>query len=165
MTVAIYPGSFDPVTLGHLDLIERGAKNFEKLVVCVARNVSKSALFDVDERIALIKECVKDMPSVEVVAFDGLLIDAAQKLNAAVVLRGLRAVSDFDYEFQMAHMNHKLAPEVETVFMMTGEDFFYVSSGLVKEVCTLGGDIRPFVPAHVADALLDKIRTAKGANP
>lgn len=160
MTVAIYPGSFDPVTLGHLDLIKRGAKNFDKLVVCVARNISKSALFDVDQRISLIEKCIQDMPNVEAVAFDGLLVDAAKKLNAGVVLRGLRAVSDFDYEFQMAHMNHKLAPDVETVFMMTGEDFFYVSSGLVKEVCKLGGDIRPFVPPHVAEALASKIPSA-----
>jgi len=157
MTVAIYPGSFDPVTLGHLDLIKRGAKNFDRLVVCVARNISKNALFDVNQRMSLIEECIRDMPNVEAVAFDGLLVDAAKKLDAGIVLRGLRAVSDFDYEFQMAHMNHKLAPDVETVFMMTGEDFFYVSSGLVKEVCKLGGDIRPFVPAHVAVALRTKI--------
>ena len=161
MTVAIYPGSFDPVTLGHLDLINRGSKNFDSLVVCVARNISKTALFNVEERIQLIRDCIGDMPNVDVVAFDGLLVDAARKLNASVVLRGLRAVSDFDYEFQMAHMNHKLAPDIETMFMMTGDDFFYVSSRLVKEVCKLGGDIRPFVPEHVAKALLHKMPPTK----
>ena len=153
MAIAIYPGSFDPVTLGHLDLIQRGSGVFNKLVVCVARNIEKTSLFGVDERLSFIQASIQEFPNVEVVAFDGLLVQAARKLGASVVLRGLRAVSDFDYEFQMAHMNNKLTPDIETLFMMTGEEYFYVSSKLVKEVWQLGGDVSPFVPESVAHAL------------
>ena len=150
---AIYPGSFDPITLGHLDLVRRGASVFDRLIVCVARNLSKKSLFSLDERMALITESVADIPNVQVHAFEGLLVEAAAQKGARVILRGLRAVSDFDYEFQMAHMNHQLRSEIETIFMMTGEEHFYVSSSLVKEVAKLGGDVRGFVPPHVADAL------------
>lgn len=162
MAVAIYPGSFDPITLGHLDLVERGARTFDRLIVCVARNLDKSALFSLEERLALIGEAAAHLPNVEVRAFDGLLVEAAATMGAGVVLRGLRAVSDFDYEFQMAHMNRRLASGIETIYMMTGEDFFYVSSRLVKEVAQLGGDIRPFVPPHVADALEQRFGRAPG---
>ena len=158
MTKAIYPGSFDPVTLGHLNLVQRGAKIFDELIVCVASNPGKNPMFSLEERLELFKDAVADLSSVRVETFDGLLVDAAKQFDASVVLRGLRAVSDFDYEFQMAHMNHQLSPGIETMFMMTGDEHFYLSSGLVKEVAVLGGDIHPFVPEHVAKALDKRIK-------
>lgn len=158
MTKAIYPGSFDPVTLGHLNLVQRGAKIFDELIVCVASNPGKSPMFSLDERLDLFRKAVDGLPTVRVETFDGLLVDAAKQFDATVVLRGLRAVSDFDYEFQMAHMNHQLRPGIETMFMMTGDDYFYLSSGLVKEVAILGGDISPFVPEHVAVSLNERLK-------
>ena len=151
--IAIYPGSFDPITLGHLDLVRRGARLFGHLFVCVARNIDKRATFPLQERIDLITEAVKPWPNVGVQTFDGLLVEAADKVGANAILRGLRAVSDFDYEFQMAHMNRHLGRHIETVFLMTGEDYFYVSSRLVKEVASLGGDVSSFVPEHACAAL------------
>lgn len=151
--VAIYPGSFDPVTHGHLNIIHRALQVFDRLIVGVLDNASKSALFTVDERIAQIGGALEHDPRVQAVHFGGLLVDFARAHGATVVVRGLRAVSDFDYEFQMAHMNRRLAPEIETMFMMTGEEFFYVSSRLVKEVAFLGGDVTGLVPENVVAAL------------
>jgi pantetheine-phosphate adenylyltransferase len=158
MTKAIYPGSFDPLTLGHLNLVQRGAKIYDELIVCVASNPGKSPMFSLKERLDLFERAITDLSNVRVETFDGLLVDAAHQFNARVVLRGLRAVSDFDYEFQMAHMNHQLSPGIETMFMMTGDEHFYLSSGLVKEVAKLGGDISRFVPKHVAESLMKRVK-------
>ena len=162
MTTALYPGSFDPITNGHVWIIHRGLEVFDRLVVTIARNVKKTALFDIPERQALIREALGGDPRVEIDAFDGLLVHYARAKGAHVILRGLRAVADFEYEFQMANMNRKLAPEVETIFMMTGEEHFYVSSALVKEVSSLGGDVSPLVPPCVAKALAGKQGHAPG---
>jgi pantetheine-phosphate adenylyltransferase len=151
--VAVYPGSFDPITNGHLNIIERGIRAFGKVTVAVARNMSKAPLFTVEERMAQIVTAVGDEPRVEVESFDGLLVNYAGEKGASVVLRGLRALSDFEYEFQMAHMNRKMAPHIETVFMMAGEEHFYISSGLVKEIVSLGGDVSAHVPPNVLAAL------------
>jgi len=148
MRKAIYPGSFDPLTNGHLSIIQRGLQMFDGLVVALAINPNKTALFSVAERKDFLREAVSD-PRVEIDDFEGLLVHYAKKRNVPVILRGLRAVSDFDYEFQMANMNRKLAPEIETVFMMTGEDYFYISSQLVREVARFGGDVKSMVPANV----------------
>ena len=156
--IAIYPGSFDPITLGHLDLVRRGAHLAERLYACVARNINKRAAFSLEERMELIAEAVKPWPNVFVHSFGGLLVEAADEVGANAILRGLRAVSDFDYEFQMAHMNHHLDRHIETVFMMTGEDYFYVSSRLVKEVASLGGDVSSFVSEHVDAALKERFK-------
>jgi pantetheine-phosphate adenylyltransferase len=156
MTAAIYPGSFDPLTNGHVDIIHRGIASFEKIIVAVANNPQKSPLFTVPERIALVKECLGDVKGVEVDTFDGLIIEYAQKKGVHVLLRGLRAVSDFEYEFQLASMNRKLAKNVETVFMMTSEESFYLSSRLVREVASFGGDVSEMVPGPVYEALRKK---------
>lgn len=155
MAVAIYPGSFDPLTNGHLSLIQRGLRLFDRLVVAVVINPKKTPMFSVEERRQLIQEAVKD-PRVEVDDFQGLLVDYARKKQINVILRGLRAVSDFEYEFQMANMNRKLYPQFETVFMMTGEDYFYISSNMVREVASLGGDVKGLVPENVHAKLLAK---------
>jgi pantetheine-phosphate adenylyltransferase len=149
MRVAIYPGSFDPLTNGHLSLIHRALRVFDRLVVAIADNPAKTPLFSVAERKALIGGAIGPEPRVEVDDFRGLLVEYARRKGVSTVLRGLRAVSDFEYEFQMANMNRKLFPEFETVFVMTGEDYFYVSSRLVREVASLGGDVTGLVPANV----------------
>jgi pantetheine-phosphate adenylyltransferase len=156
--IAIYPGSFDPITLGHVNIIQRSLRLFERLVVAVAQNETKVPMFTVDERVALITESLGNDPRIDVLRFEGLLVDYARGLGARTVIRGLRAVSDFEYEFQMAHMNHKLHPELETVFMMTGQEHFYVSSRLVKEVASFGGDVSGLVPDCVLAALNAKTR-------
>ena len=152
MTVAVYPGTFDPITNGHLDIIERGLDVFDKLIVVVAYNSRKKGLFSVEERMDLIRQSVPDS-RVEVDSFQGLLVDYAESRNAKVVLRGLRAVADFEYEFQMANMNRKLNKDMETFFMMSGAGNFYVSSSLVREVAALGGQIDDLVPPPVSPAL------------
>ncbi len=154
--VAIYPGSFDPLTNGHVAIIQRGLNLFDRLIVSVANNPQKTPLFTVSERKGFILEAVKNDPRVEVDSFDGLLVEYARQRGVHTVLRGLRAVSDFDYEFQLANMNRKLLPEFESVFVMTGEDYFYVSSRLVREVATFGGDVTGLVPPHVASELRKK---------
>ncbi len=154
---AIYPGSFDPLTNGHVAIIQRGLNLFDRLVVAVANNPQKAPLFTVDERRAFILEAVGNDPRVEVDSFDGLMVHYARSRGVHTVLRGLRAVSDFEYEFQLANMNRKLMPEFESVFVMTGEDYFYVSSRLVREVATFGGDVTGMVPANVAAALRKKL--------
>ncbi|MBI2897208.1 MAG: pantetheine-phosphate adenylyltransferase [Deltaproteobacteria bacterium] len=158
--VAIYPGSFDPITNGHVWIIKRGLDVFDRLIVAIARNVKKTSLFDLAERQDLIRQALDGDSRVEIVSFDGLLVDYARKRGAHVILRGLRAVADFEYEFQMANMNRKLAPEVETIFMMTGEEYFYVSSALVKEVAALGGDVEDLVPKCVVGPLKRKAGAA-----
>src|SRR5438270_13231553 len=151
--VALYPGSFDPPTNGHLSIIQRGLKMFDGLIVAVLRNPAKDPVFSVDERVELLKGAVGNDPRVTLKTFEGLLVKFAQEQKVNTVLRGLRAVSDFEYEFQMANMNRKLDPELETLFMMTGEDYFYISSRFVRDVARLGGDVRGLVPANVLAAL------------
>jgi pantetheine-phosphate adenylyltransferase len=153
---AIYPGSFDPLTNGHLSLIHRGLKIFDGLVVAVANNPEKKPMFSVQERLDIIRETVGADPRVEVDSFDGLLVDYARRRNLSTVMRGLRAVSDFEYEFQLANMNRKLMPGFDSVFVMTGEDYFYVSSRLVREVATYGGDVSGLVPPNVLARLQKK---------
>ena len=147
--LAIYPGSFDPITNGHLDLIERGSRLFGRLIVSILRNESKKPLFTVEERMEMLREVVKVYPNVEVDCFHGLLVDYAAEKKASVLLRGVRAISDYEYELQMALMNRRLRPEIETVFLMSGEAYSFISSRLVKEVFSLGGDISGLVPPPV----------------
>src|SRR3954465_2146978 len=148
-TLAIYPGSFDPLTNGHVDIIQRGARLFDRIVVAILLNVEKSPLFTVDERVEIAREVFANNPSVEVDTFDGLLVEYARRKKASVLVRGLRAISDFEYEMQMALMNRHLNPDVETVFMMPAEPYTYVSSRLVKEVVALGGSVTTLVPETV----------------
>ena len=155
--VAIYPGSFDPLTNGHLAIIQRGLQVFDRLVVAVATNPEKTPLFTPAERKDLIAGAVGDEPRVEVDAFEGLLVEYARSRGIHTVLRGLRAASDFEYEFQLANMNRKLDPEFESVFVMTGEDYFFVSARLVREVAKLGGDVSSLVPSNVLEGLRRKL--------
>jgi pantetheine-phosphate adenylyltransferase len=155
--VAIYPGSFDPITNGHLDLIERASALFDKLIVAILRNDEKQALFSVEERTDMLTEVIRRFPSVEVASFDGLLVDYAAQCGASVILRGIRAVSDYEYELQMALMNRRLRPEIETVFLMAGEAHSFVSSRLVKEVIRLGGNISGLVPPSVEGRLRKRL--------
>ena len=156
MKKAIYPGTFDPVTVGHLDVMRRAAQMADHLMIAVAENRRKATWFDLQERVRLVREAVVDLPNVEVTSFSGLLVDFARSQRVRVIVRGLRAFSDFEYEFQMALSNRKLAPDVETMFLMTSEAHSYVSSTTVKEVWTLGGDISGFVPECVRKALEEK---------
>jgi pantetheine-phosphate adenylyltransferase len=156
MTIAVYPGSFDPITNGHLDVIRRGARIFDRLVVAVADNPAKQALFTKDERMALIKEVTKKHANVQVDGFDGLVVEYVKKQKAGVILRGIRTISDFEYEYQMAMTNRTFAAEIETAFLLTHEEFSFVSSRLIKEAAALGGDISSFVPKEVEKALKKK---------
>jgi pantetheine-phosphate adenylyltransferase len=151
--IAVYPGSFDPITYGHLDIIDRGLEVFNEVIVAIARNSGKQSLFTIEERIAMIQRVVGDNPRVRVGTFDGLLVDYVVQNNARVILRGLRAVSDFEYEFQIAQMNHTVNKEVETLFMMTSVPYGYLSSSIVKEVASLHGPIETFVPPPIREAL------------
>jgi pantetheine-phosphate adenylyltransferase len=160
--IAIYPGSFDPLTSGHVDIIERGAKIFDSIIVAILANVEKTPLFTENERIAIIRSVFKGHDNVQVETFSGLLVDYAQLKNASVLVRGLRAISDFEYEFQMALMNRHLAPGIETVFMMPDEKYTYISSRLIKEVFTLGGEITGLVPPVVEEKLRAKQKAKKG---
>jgi pantetheine-phosphate adenylyltransferase len=159
--VAVYPGTFDPITNGHLDILERSLAMFDHIIVTIASNVRKQPLFTVEERIEFIRDSISSSVSdgaarVEFASFDGLLVDFCQRRNATVIVRGLRALADFEYEFQFAHMNRRLAPGIDTVFFMTDERNHYVSSSLVKEVASLGGDVTGLVPAQVQRALTAK---------
>ncbi len=151
--VALYPGSFDPITLGHVDIVERALQVFDEVVVAVAVNIRKTPTFSGDERVDLIRATFVDEPRVEVVSFSGLLVDYARTRGIKTVLRGLRAVSDFEFEFQLASMNRRLTEEVDFIFMMTSEEHFFVSSSLVREVALNGGDVTQFVPPPVVAAL------------
>jgi len=155
--LAIYPGSFDPVTNGHLDLIERGAKIFDRLVVSILRNLDKDPLFTIDERTVMLREVTRPWENVEIDVFSGLLVDYARLREANVILRGIRAVSDYEYELQMAMMNRKLNPNVETVFMMPAVKYSYLSSRLVREIAQLGGSITDLVPPVVEERLRAKV--------
>jgi pantetheine-phosphate adenylyltransferase len=155
--VAIYPGSFDPITTGHLDLIERSSSLYGTLIVSILANETKQPLFSVSERIEMLREVCARFPNVEVESFDGLLVHYAARRGAKVIIRGIRAVSDYEYELQMALMNRRLCPEIETVFLMAGEAYSFISSRLVKEVFRLGGDIRGLVPPSVERRLRDRI--------
>jgi pantetheine-phosphate adenylyltransferase len=154
--VAIYPGSFDPLTNGHIDIIERGARLFDRIIVAMLVNMDKSPLFTLHERVDIAREVFAAHANVEVDTFDGLLVDYAERKKAGVIVRGLRAISDFEYEMQMALMNRRLRPEVETVFMMPAEPYTYVSSRLVKEIVALGGSVKGLVPAIVERRLREK---------
>ena len=155
--LALFPASFDPVTNGHLDLIERAHAVFDELVVAVARNVAKQGTFSVEERIEMLQSAVNHLQGIRITAFDGLLVDYARHIGAHVLLRGLRAVSDFEYEFEMALMNRHLYPEIETLFMMTSQKYFYVSSSRLKELVRFGANVAEFVPPAVALKLKEKL--------
>ena len=154
--IAIYPGSFDPITNGHVDIIKRGVRIFDEIIVLVANNFSKTALFTVEERCQFIREVFQDYPGIRVDSHDGLLIDYLKNSGANTILRGMRALSDFEYEFQMALMNRRQTKKVETVFLMSGFRWFYTSSKLIKEVASLGGSVRGLVPENVHQKLLEK---------
>ncbi|HEB98324.1 MAG TPA: pantetheine-phosphate adenylyltransferase [Thiotrichales bacterium] len=154
---AVYPGTFDPITHGHSDLVERAARLFDRVILAVAENPAKAPAFSLEERLAFAREALASHANVEVCGFDGLLVDFVRGRNARVILRGLRAVSDFEYEFQLASMNRQLAPEIETLFLTPAEQYAYVSSSLVREIAALGGDVTPFVHPRVAAALRGRI--------
>jgi len=165
MRTAVYPGTFDPVTNGHLDLADRGRQHFDRLVIAVLRNEDKRPLFAVEQRVALLQEATRGWGNVEVDSFDGLLVHYARRVGASVILRGLRAVSDFEYEMQMAMMNRKLDPGIEIVFLMPSEAFSYVSSHLVREIARLGGRLDGLVPKAVDRALARRFPDAPSADP
>lgn len=157
MLRAVYPGSFDPVTYGHLDIIRRSRSLADELIVGVLNNKAKTPLFSVGERVKMLEEMTKNMPGVKIVPFEGLLIDFAKEMSAGIVVRGLRAVTDFEYELQMAQTNNKLSPELETVFLTTSLEYSYLSSTIVKEVAAFGGDISQFVPETIERRIQEKI--------
>ena len=157
MKIAIYPGSFDPITNGHLDILERAMKLFDKVIITIARNSVKNPLFSEKERLAMIKEAVKDLEGVEVDSFDGLLVEYARKKKATAVVRGLRAISDFEYELQMALMNRRLNEQLVTVFLMPNEKYTYLNSSIVREIARHQGEVKDFVPQHVYRKLMEKM--------
>ncbi len=156
MRIAVYPGSFDPVTFGHLDVIERSLNIADEVVVGVLNNRSKSPLFSIEERVNMLKEMTKQHPNVKIEAFDGLLVEFSEKVNANIIVRGLRAITDFEYELQMSQTNHILAPKIDTVFLNTRLEYAYLSSSIVKEVADMGGDISNFVPKEIVDKIYEK---------
>ncbi len=158
MLRGIYPGSFDPVTFGHVDVITRSAGKVDELIVGVLNNKAKSPLFSAEERVRMLEEITKEMPNVRILPFEGLLVDFARKMKADLVIRGLRAITDFEYELQMAQTNHKMEPELETVFLTTSLEYSYLSSSTVKEVAAFGGDISQFVPKIVVDRIAEKMK-------
>ncbi len=162
MEVALYPGSFDPITNGHLDIIERGSKIFDRLIVAILVNPHKQTLFTVEERMDMIREVTRTRPHVEVDHFEGLLVDYARRRGVHTVVRGLRAVTDFENEFQMALTNRQLNPEFESVFLMTSKEYAYLSATIVREVAQFGGAVDPFVPPYVARRLREKFKTSRG---
>ncbi len=161
MKIGIYPGSFDPVTHGHLDIIRRAAGMVDKLIIGVLKNRSKNNLFTAEERVEMIKEVTKDIENVEVEAFGGLLVDYAKQKNAGIIVRGLRAITDFEYELQMAQTNHKLNSDVDTVFLTTSVEYAYLSSSTVREIGAYGGDISKFVPSGILNDVIEKCKELK----
>lgn len=164
MLRAIYPGSFDPVTFGHLDIIKRSSRLVDELIVGVLNNKAKSPLFSVEERVRMLEEVTSDIPNIRIIPFGGLLVDFARRVDAGMVIRGLRAITDFEYELQMAQTNHKLEPDLETAFLTTGLEYSYLSSTTVKEVAAFGGDISQFVPESVADRIAEKMKKKESVN-
>ena len=164
MKKAVYPGSFDPITFGHLDIIERSAKMVDELVIAVLRNSAKNSLFSLEERVNMIRELTKDLSNVKVETFDGLLVDYMSQIDANIIVRGLRAVTDFEYELQIAQMNHVLKDEAETIFLITNLKYSYLSSSLVKEIASYGGDISKFVPAQLMNRIYEKYNVKQGEN-
>ena len=162
MRVGVYPGSFDAITKGHLDLIERAASKFDKVIVAVLININKKGMFSIEERVNLIEKCVAKYNNVEVKSFNGLLIDFVRKEKADVIIKGLRSVTDFEYEFQMALMNRELANEVETVFMVTSPNYSYISSSAIKQVASFSGEIKNFVPKEIVEDLEERIISLRG---
>ena len=160
-TIAVYPESFDPPTYGHLDIIDRSSRVFSRVIVSVAKNIRKDTMFTPTERMNMLRRLTRSFPNVEVDSFRGLLVEYVRVVDAHVVVRGLRAISDFEYEFQMAHMNKKLSPEVDTVFMMTGERYSYISSQIAREIARFGGKIEDLVPPLVRDRMLRKLGRKK----
>ena len=158
MRIAIYPGTFDPVTNGHLDIINRATKIFDKLIIGVAQETGKSTIFDIDERLYFVKKQVSEMPNVEVKSFSGLLVNFAKKEKCCTIIRGIRVISDFEYEFQLSLMNKKLAPDLETVFLMTSSEYLFLSSSVTKQVSALGGCVESLVPTDVAEALYKRLQ-------
>ena len=156
MKIAVYPGSFDPATYGHLDVIKRAAVSFDKVIVGVLHNSSKSPLFSVEERVKILKEATKDLPNVQIDSFSGLLVDYAREKDLHVIVRGLRAITDFEYELQMAQTNSILNKEIDTMFLTASNDYSYLSSTTVKEIASFGGDIKQFVPREVCDKVYEK---------
>jgi pantetheine-phosphate adenylyltransferase len=162
-TLAVYPGTFDPLTNGHVDIITRGARLFDRIIVAILVNAEKSPLFSMSERVAIAREVFNDRANVEIDTFDGLLVDYVERRGAQVIVRGLRAVSDFEFEFQMALMNQRLNGRIDTIFMMPAEQYTYISSRLIKEVFSLGGRVHGLVPDTVEDRLREKVGGAAGA--
>ena len=162
MRTAIYPGTFDPLTNGHLDLIKRGLCMFDRIIIAVAPSLKKQPLFTIEERLAFIKSAVKGLKGAEAAAFDGLLVDYVRKSKGVAILRGLRAVSDFEYELQIALMNRRLNHSIETVFMMPSEEYTFLTSSIIKEVTSFGGSVKGLVPEEVEEALRDKFKAVKG---
>ena len=158
MKTIVYPGTFDPVTNGHIDLVERASRLFDKVVIGIASSQRKSPLFTIEERIELASECLQNVPNVEIHGFDCLLVNFASDCNADAIMRGLRAVSDFEYEFQLANMNRALSPDIESIFLTPSEKFSYISSSLVREISSLKGDVSQFVPSNVAKALAARLQ-------
>lgn len=156
MKIAVYPGTFDPMTNGHLDIVERGMKLFDKVIIAVAPTRRKQAFLSIEERVALLNEVSKSMPKISVARLDNLVVNFAREEKATVILRGLRAVSDFDYEFQQAYMNHQMAPTIETVFLPAAEGVGHISATMVREIAEVGGDVSPFVPKAIATYLQQK---------
>jgi len=156
-TIAIYPGTFDPITNGHADLVGRALRHFDRVIIAIAGSTGKSTCFTLDERVSLARTALADLDNIDVLGFDGLLVKFAQEQGAGVILRGLRAVSDFEYEFQLASMNRKLAPDVETMFLTPDEGYSFISSSLVREIAALGGDVRSFVHPEVQKALKERL--------
>ena len=161
MKIAIYPGSFDPLTFGHLDIIERSSKIVDELWVGVLNNSAKNSLFSIEERVSMIKEMTDSIPNVTVASFDGLLVDYMKEIDATIIVRGLRAVTDFEYELQIAQTNHVQNPDVETIFLTTSLKYSYLSSTIVKEFASYGGDISKFVPARFIDRIYNKYNISK----
>ena len=158
MRIAVYPGSFDPVTNGHIDIIKRAAAMVDRLIIGVLHNSAKTPLFSAQERVNMLKEVTKDLPNVEIIPFDGLLVDFAEQIGADVVIRGLRAITDFEYELQMSQTNQRMKPDIETMFLTTSIEYSYLSSTTVREIAAFGGDVSQFVPEAVEIALREKMK-------